>query len=391
MQDIISQIKKKWQTVAILIFMVVAIVFSVSTFIPAKYSSQVKMIIIQSHRSENVDAFSAAKSAEYLSNIVSNVVFTESFIRDMLDAPFEVKKNSSYSSEERMKIWEKTVDVKKENNTGILTITVFNISRDEAERIAESITWGLNTRGSKYHGGGDSIEIKTVDGPITSEKPVTPNVLLNTLLALIVGAIGAISVVHFFDDFELVLFRKREFNEDDLESQDKSVKKIVANLEQIRENLKKQKSAPLAMEDYSIEKFDDKNDLEFEGIVKIEETPFIEELQKDEIIQEEKIEKTIVEEKPVEKGKTEIVKNSSVKKAEAPKNLPIFKEEKLVEKAEVKAVEKKVDKGFITMEELNQEAEKMGLTDNKKEDNSKYEASGEEVKERLNKLLRGEL
>jgi hypothetical protein len=206
-----------------------------------------------------------------------------------------------------------------------------------------------------------------------------------------VGAIGAISVVHFFDDFELVLFRKREFNEDDLESQDKSVKKIVANLEQIRENLKKQKSAPLAMEDYSIEKFDDKNDLEFEGIVKIEETPFIEELQKDEIIQEEKIEKTIVEEKPVEKGKTEIVKNSSVKKAEAPKNLPIFKEEKLVEKAEVKAVEKKVDKGFITMEELNQEAEKMGLTDNKKEDNSKYEASGEEVKERLNKLLRGEL
>ncbi len=404
MKDIILKIKKKWQTVAILIFMVVAIAFSISIFIPARYSSQIKMIIIQNHKSENVDAFSAAKSAEYLSNIIVNVVFTESFIQDMLDAPFEIKKNFFYSSEKRMKIWKKTVDVDKENNTGILTITVLDKSRAEAEKIAESIAWGLNVRGDKYHGGGDSVKIKIIDGPITSEQPATPNILLNVLLAFIIGLIGSISTVYFFDNFELVLFRKRESElDDDLENKNQSVKKIVANLEKIRGDLKNKNSNALVADEYSIEKYENK-------IKPLAEDQLVNELEKEKFsqpivkVQTAILEEEFLVEESVKEIKTESSKNYS-KKVEAPKNLPIFKEEEI--EAEIKSVEpaieakveikkpevesKKSNKGFITMEELNQEAEKTGLTDDEKEDATKYEASSEEVKERLNKLLRGEL
>lgn len=364
---LLNKIKKKWQTVMILVFIVVAITFSVSIFIPARYSSKVKMIIIQDHQSDKVDAFSAAKSAEYLSDIIANVIFTESFIQDMLDAPFEVKRKFSGLSEEKMKLWEKAVDVDKENNTGILTVAVFDQSRKEAESIAESIAWGLNVRGSKYHGGGNSIKIKIIDGPITSQKPATPNVLLNSLLALIVGIASAISVVNFFDDFELVLFRKNAFKgKGDSRKGHKTADKITASLEKIRKNLKNQ----MVIDDYSIdtEKLSKKSD----GMKEIEKA-----LEGAEPIESEEV---------VSEIQSEIVKPSS-KRVTAPKNLPIFREDKENDS------EEKVDNGFISMEELNQEAEKMGLTDTdeKTKDGSKYEASSEEVKERLNKLLKGEL
>ena len=72
-------------------------------------------------------------------------------------------------------------------------------------------------------------------------------------------------------------------------------------------------------------------------------------------------------------------------------NLPVFQTD---EEDEIQPKQEKTANGFISMEELNREAKKMGLTDDsteEKKDGSKYEASSEEVKERLNKLLRGEL
>jgi|GEM_PF-1790396 len=402
------KIKEKWQTVATLVFMVVAIVFSVSIFIPAKYSSDIKMIIIQNHQSEEVDAFSAAKSAEYLSDIISNVIFTESFIQDMLDAPFEVKKDFSHSSEERMKIWEKTVDVDKENNTGILNIRSLDKSRNEAEQIAESIAWALNVKGSKYHGGGESIEIKIIDGPITSERPAVPNVLLNTLLAFVIGLIGSLSVLHFFEDFELILFRRKDLEEREMEIEKREMnrQKIADSLEKIRENLKNQ----MKMESYSMEDLEARmSEADNIEIPKKEEN-FIEELPKEEKPVdfateeiEEFVSPEISKDKPASapapakvKAPTAKKENYS-KKGTAPQNLPVFEngdEENALEKNlnDNGNGNENSEKGFISMEELNREAEKMGLAEEEKQENgSKYEASGDEVKERLNKLLRGEL
>ncbi len=376
MQDFILKIKNKWQTIMVVIFMVVAITFSISIFIPSKYSSEVKMIVIQNHQSEKVDAFSAAKSAEYLSNIIANIIFTESFIRDMLDAPFEVEIDFSSSSEKKMKMWKKMVDVRKENNTGILTIEVLNNSREEAEAIADSISWALNIRGSKYHGGGSNVEIKVIDGPITSEKPEVPNIPLNILVALIIGLTGALSTVYFFNDFELVVFSGNSKNRKNLEQN--TIDQMAIKLENIRNNLKRQKPISLVDDSYEISQKNSSSE-NLDEVEKIfqEEKEFVETAESDKISKEN-----------IEKQEVTFENNS--KKGVAPKNLPIFTGGEEV----VKSEKENLGKGFISMEELNREAQKMGLADDlieEKKDGSKYEASSDEVKERLNKLLRGEL
>ena len=315
-KEFFKKIREKWQTIFAVSFVTVAISFSVSVFIPAKYSSEIKMIIIQNHESDKVDAYSAAKSAEYLSNIISNVIYTESFIDKVFDSPFELKDSLPVSAEKKEKAWKKMINFNKESNTGILTITALDKSQEESGKIAESIAWALNVHGSEYHGGGDSVQIRLIDGPITSDKPTTPNILMNVLLALIVGLLSSGAIIYFFDDFELVLFsgRRNEIDTDEIITNEMSVK-----LEKIRENLKKQKATSFVSDDYQIELDNSKevslkkprNDSEAEARIQDISDDFA---------------------KNIEEHSAIVNQEIISKKAEAPKNIPIFKEEEKEEK-----------------------------------------------------------
>jgi hypothetical protein len=200
-------------------------------------------------------------------------------------------------------------------------------------------------------------------------------------LALVVGTAGAFSVIYFFDDFELILFSNKKTKRARIKKE--TTDEMVAKLEKIRENLKNQNTVSLVSEDYKIE---DKRE-EAEISEKTENLDEVEEaLKKEEMIVNK--EAVVSEEEAKDNQQGKIV----FKKSEAPRNLPIFSDEKDGN------VNNKNDKSFISMEELNREAEKMGLaTPNHSvqgavgDKTTKYEASSDEVKERLNKLLRGEL
>jgi capsular polysaccharide biosynthesis protein len=325
-------------------------VFSVSAFIPPKYSSKVRMIIIQHHSSEKVDAFSAAKSAEYLSDIIAKVVYTESFLKDVLESPVKVEREFPQNSEEKMEAWSKAVDINKINNTGILEITVFDKSGQEAKRLAESVAWSLNVRGDKYHGGGESVEIKTISGPITSQNPAKPNLLLNTLLGFILGLIGSLAAVYYFDTFDLRFFRKE------------------GNKGVFREMLRRKK-------DYFQQ--DRTNSLEDKEYKKGKENMSQEEPAQEDDFSKEKVSKHF---------------STSHKKADAPTNLPTLNEDDLDslfagDKKNKPEKKEEAEKDFISTQELDE----MAKSEKEKGKENSQEATEDEIKERLNRLLKGDL
>jgi len=181
-------------------FLLTALVFAVSAFLTPKYESDMSILVIQKQPEDKVDAFSAAKSAEYLSDIFSKVIYSDSFINDVIGSPLNISRRFSADKEDRKKEWEKDVKVKKINNTGILEISVFDLSRKEAEKIVQAITWNLSTNNGKYHGGGEKIVVNAIDGPITSQNQARPNVLLNSLLAFLIGIIGSVGFFYFTEE-----------------------------------------------------------------------------------------------------------------------------------------------------------------------------------------------
>jgi len=200
MEKLIQIIKNHWQTTFLVTFLLTALVFAVSAFLTPKYESDMSILVIQKQPEDKVDAFSAAKSAEYLSDIFSKVIYSDSFINDVIGSPLNISRRFSADKEDRKKEWEKDIKVKKINNTGILEISVFDLSRKEAEKIVQAITWNLSTNNGKYHGGGEKIVVNAIDGPITSQNQARPNVLLNSLLAFLIGIIGSVGFFYFTEE-----------------------------------------------------------------------------------------------------------------------------------------------------------------------------------------------
>lgn len=211
MNTTVKNIALRWRLIVASMVIFALTAFIISALLPAKYQSDVSMIVVQKQSSEKVDAFSATKSAEFLSNIFSNVIYTTSFFNAVQDAPFDVKRDFSHDPEEREKEWKKFISVKKVNNTGIIHISVFDISRSEAEETAKAIAYILTTNSEEYHGGGERVEVRLIDGPNTPLRPTVPHILQNTVVGTMIGIVIAIVFVYFFPD--KLLLSRREITE----------------------------------------------------------------------------------------------------------------------------------------------------------------------------------
>lgn len=212
LSELLNRMKNKWKFIVLVTFMVAAASFSVSALLTPRYESIMSLIVIQKQPEDKVDAFSAAKSAEYLSDIFAKVVYTDSFINDVLKSPLNIQRTFSDNREDRKKEWEREVAVKTVNNTGIIKLSVLDPSRKEAEKIAQAIAWNLSTNGQKYHGGGDKIIINVIDGPETSNRPASPNLIINTALGLFMGFSLAVAYIYFFKKGLVAQEQKLKYN-----------------------------------------------------------------------------------------------------------------------------------------------------------------------------------
>lgn len=194
----ITDMLLRWRMLLVFTIVFGLIAFIVSALLPAKYQSDIQMIVIQKQADDKVDAFSATKSAEFLSNIFAQAIYTTSFFNSVQDAPFDVRRTFSHDPEKRQKEWEKFISVKKVNNTGILKISVYDESRKTAEETAKAIAYILTTNSESYHGGGARVEVRLIDGPNTPLRPTVPYIIPNTIVGALGGMIIAMILIYFF-------------------------------------------------------------------------------------------------------------------------------------------------------------------------------------------------
>lgn len=160
-----------------------------------KYSSKSQLLVVQEYN-RTIDAYTASKSNEYLSSVLASVVKSNSFYTKVMEAGFDI--NQGYfgqSAKDQMKEWDRTVNAKSINDSGIIAITVYHPDRSQAEKIDRAINYVLMTQNTAYHGSGDAVKVRLIDQPITSTLPVKPNILLILGLAIVIGfAVGLMYV-----------------------------------------------------------------------------------------------------------------------------------------------------------------------------------------------------
>ncbi|MCX6740488.1 MAG: Wzz/FepE/Etk N-terminal domain-containing protein [Candidatus Parcubacteria bacterium] len=188
-------LSKNWELIALFTGLAIVIALVVSLFSPFQYSASTKILIIQKQE-QNLDAYTATKSAERIGKNLASIIYTSVFYNEVLETNSELTSKFPSDPTERRKAWKKNIEADVIPESGILEITVYDVDRGLASQLVKTIAYVLVNKGSDYHGGGTDVEIKVVDDVFISKYPVRPNVALNLIVALIAGlVIGSYYVI----------------------------------------------------------------------------------------------------------------------------------------------------------------------------------------------------
>ena len=93
----------------------------------------------------------------------------------------------------KRKRWERSIRPSVVFGTGVLHISAYSPSSTQAMLLSGAVAETLVEKGWEYVGG--DVNIKLVNAPVVTRFPVRPNILLNTLLGFLVGALFMMVVI----------------------------------------------------------------------------------------------------------------------------------------------------------------------------------------------------
>ena len=213
-------LKQKKQTVfsLVIVFLVLSAVLIVIQ--PFRYGAETKLLVVQSAQI-GADPYQVNKANEYVSDVLADVVLTNSFFNEITNAGFNINRNYfSTDLNKQLKEWKSAVKINS-SDRGILSINVYHKDKEQADQIVRAINATLKGKHAQYHGSGEQVSVRVIDQPFVSNLPVKPNVVLNLVFGLVFGLLFALTYVYLFPesryDLRLVPGKKskRKYYEDE--------------------------------------------------------------------------------------------------------------------------------------------------------------------------------
>lgn len=202
-KELTNLIKNKKKTISIIVAIFVLLAMIITFAQPLKYRATTRLLVVQ-EGSAGSDVYSISRSNKYLSSILSEVVYSNTFFEQVLESNFNIDKSVfSLDLNKRMKQWKKMVSSNSISDTGMIVINVYHPNRYQASQINQAIAYTLRTKNSDYHGLKDKVSVKTIDRTTLSNWPVKPNILLNLFLGLVFGFLVGLGFVKLYPEKEL--------------------------------------------------------------------------------------------------------------------------------------------------------------------------------------------
>lgn len=183
-----------WQTIkekqAIVWWWLIGLLAVVTLFSfvqPLKYSAESQVLVVPDYR-QTTDPYQISKTNEYLSSLLAQVTYSSSFFEATVKPDYQI--DSPYfgnTSKKRMNKWQKTIEVKALNDSGIISVKAYHPDKKQAENLVRAINYNLITKNNFYHGLGDKVVLKVIDEPLVSLWPAKPNLPVNFSLAFVLG------------------------------------------------------------------------------------------------------------------------------------------------------------------------------------------------------------
>lgn len=191
-QAYFKTLKKNYLVVILSTVGLMALVFFLTMLQPLNYASTTEVMVIQKQLTET-DSYLSAKAAEKIAGSLAQVVYSTSFYDKVEASGFvDLSALTALEEQEKREQWGELVGAEVMPNTGIIQVTAYNPDQQEAENLSAAVAYVLATQAADYHGGGENIQVKVINTPLTSKYPVKPNILVNLTLAMLVGLMSSL-------------------------------------------------------------------------------------------------------------------------------------------------------------------------------------------------------
>lgn len=181
-------LQKKW-LIFWLIVLGAILLFDLAVIQTPEYRAVSKVLVIQKQMA-NQDIYAISKSAQYLTQVLKEGIYSDSFIEKIFASPYNIQRGDfPLDAKEQRKEWKKDVKVIILQDLGAMEIQVFYPDKDKAEKISQAILAILKENHQFYHGGGDNVEVRILDNPLVSKNPARPNLWLNAAIGAVIGLV----------------------------------------------------------------------------------------------------------------------------------------------------------------------------------------------------------
>lgn len=182
-------VSRDWRKLIVVGLIVVLLGLALTFVQPFLYRAAVSVYVVQKS-SFSIDAYSASKSEERIANKLAQIIYSSTFMEQVMASGFRVDKDYLPSDEyKRRQKWAKMIEAVAPAGLSKLEIKVYHQEPEQALQFASAIAYILTSQKKEFIGIED-VDLKLLDSALVSKYPVRPNVFLNLLLSVFVGLVA---------------------------------------------------------------------------------------------------------------------------------------------------------------------------------------------------------
>ncbi len=198
--QIFSIIRQKIGLMILTGLLLAAIVFWGVMLVSPRYQSNFDVLVVQNQK-EFVDSYTLAKSTEHFSKLLSESVYTETFLGKVIESYPELGKILSIDREDRMKEWGKMVKTSLNIELGMIHFKVLATDKSQAENVSRTVAAVLASSNNLFISENQNIEVRMVNAPVVKTNPGAGSLALFILVSFLIGAL----LIFVFGFYEAVL------------------------------------------------------------------------------------------------------------------------------------------------------------------------------------------
>jgi capsular polysaccharide biosynthesis protein len=143
------------------------------------------------------DYYALAKSAEYISKIMSEAVYSDLFIDETINTGKISKEFLPFDKKARLHEWSRVVRIKRNPEVSMISVTVYGNNVQDAVNISEGITEVFSTKSYLFRGSGLNVDVRKISGPIVEKNPSISQLALVMVGGFIVGMLLAAAFFYY--------------------------------------------------------------------------------------------------------------------------------------------------------------------------------------------------